>query len=133
MVRRSGRFALAVLLTANASALTSKVPEIRGDDEVIVRGSLAQIEIERILKADKVDTETLGPKEVLERIATIPQGRAPQDFWQSYQRHRDAWQQLVRAMEDRASSDELSRAEARINFSYDEVERIELKYGARLP
>lgn len=113
-------------------------------DDVVVYASPARFEIERILVADNLDTEALGPRIVANAIAGIARGRAPDDFWRAYQLHVRAWQQLADAddrarnvrddptsLEQRAAA--VAIAERRIETSFDDVERIARRYGARLP
>ena len=53
------------------------------------------IEIERILEADNLDTSQLSPRDVVEIVSGIERGRAPQDFWDAYQLHVQAWTRLA--------------------------------------
>lgn len=112
-------------------------------DEVVVRGDVARIEIERILNADNVDAARISPREVAETIAAIGRGRAPDDFWEAYQAHVRAWQRLADAFEavqrQQGEStfvegwEELAEAERAIETTFYEVERVALRCGARLP
>ena len=99
------------------------------DAEIVVRGDVARIEIERILEADNVDTSRLSAREVADAMAGIGRGRVPEDFWAAYQAHVAAWNRLAGA----AASLERALAEQAIESSFDEVERIARRYGARLP
>ena len=103
----------------------------------------ARAEIERILEADNLDTGRLNPREVADTIASIARGRAPEDFWQAYQAHVRAWRQFAelveRAVRQQGEStfiegeEELVAAERAIDTTFDEVERIARRYGARIP
>jgi hypothetical protein len=105
--------------------------------------ALARSEIERILAADNVDTSRLSSAEVVATIRAIRRGRAPEDFWTAYQAHVAAWERFAdseaRAAalgRDVVSGDvlvKLERAAAAIETTFDEVERIAQRYGARLP
>jgi hypothetical protein len=113
------------------------------ENDVVVRGDAARMEIERILQADNLDTSQLGPREVTDIMASIPRGGAPEDFWQAYQTHVRAWERLTAAVEtvqrqQGASTfvdgaEELADAEDAIGSTFDEVEQIARRYGARLP
>ena len=100
----------------------------RGED-IVVRGDLARREIERILNADNVDTSRLGAREVVEAMAAIRRGRAPEDFWAAYRAHVEAWKRLAAA----TGSVETALAEQAIEATFDEVERIARRYRAILP
>jgi ubiquinone biosynthesis protein UbiJ len=111
-------------------------PTVAQAPEIVVRGDIARVEIERILGADNVDTFKLRPREVADLIAQIPRRRAPQDFWSAYRAHVQAWQRLADATETArhgsVSTDIEAVAEA-IDTTFDEVERIARRYGAQLP
>ena len=94
--------------------------------------SVARAEIERILGADNLDTAGRPASDVVETMARISRGRAPSDFWQSYERHLQAWERFADASQstDVGATDRCERA---INTSFDEVERIARRYGARMP
>jgi hypothetical protein len=100
---------------------------------------VARSEIERILDADNVDTSALEPREVAEAIAGIRRGRAPDDFWLAYRAHVDAWGRLADALDAAHTSrglkdiEAIGAAEEAIETTFDEVERIARRYGARLP
>lgn len=110
--------------------------------DIGVRGDARRMEIERILAADNLDTSRLDPREVAEAMAAIERGRAPEDFWVAYRAHVVAWQRLADAV-DRArrrqggarseESEQMVRADQAIDSTFDEVERIARRYGARLP
>ena len=90
-----------------------------------------------------LDTSQLSPREVVEIVSRIEQGRAPQDFWDAYQLHVQAWSRfadiidLVQRQQSGSTFTEgteaLAAAEAAIVATFDEVERIARSYGARLP
>jgi hypothetical protein len=101
-------------------------------EDIVVQVSVFRAEIERILRSDNLDT--LGrPGQVADIMARIPRGRAPADFWQAYQRHVDAWQRFAEAAEAGADEDELIAEERKLNATFDDVERIARRYGARMP
>lgn len=99
------------------------------DSDIVVRGDVARKEIERILRADNLDTSRLAAREIAEAISGIERGRAPDDFWAAYQDHVAAWKRLAEA----SGRAEQALAEQGIEASFDEVERIAGLYGARLP
>ena len=112
-------------------------------DDVVVYASSARAEIERILRSDNLDTDTFSSRVVADTMARIKRGQAPDDFWRAYQAHVRAWQQLA-AVEDYVRSGRdpsppnrrnavLAAAERRIGATFDAVERIARRYGARLP
>jgi hypothetical protein len=124
---------LAVLLPAAAAA--------QGQD-VVVSGGVYRTEIERILAADNLDTSRLGPREVADAIDAIDRGRAPDDFWLAYRAHVAAWKRYAEAIakmgggEGETSpevAEEAMRADQAIEATFDEVERIAHRYGARMP
>lgn len=127
--------AFAVLLAATpATAVQQR--------ETPARSSTARMEIERILNADNLDSSRLSPREVFDTISVIEQGRAPDDFWAAYQTHVMAWSQLADIVEivalqsdesDLDGDTELTAAEDEVEATFDEVERIARRYGARLP
>ena len=81
--------ALALLSLPLPAAAAAQAPDI------VVRGDVQRREIERILRADNVDTSRLGARAVAEAIADIGRGRAPDDFWRAYQAHVRAWERLA--------------------------------------
>lgn len=111
--------------------------------QIVVQGHAARAEIERILNADNLDTARMSPRDVVEAMAAIERGRAPDDFWEAYQAHVQAWEQLAAASEQAQGqnvetafadgSEALAAAQAAIGTTFSEVERIALNYGARLP
>jgi predicted RNA-binding Zn ribbon-like protein len=114
------------------------------DGEIVVRGTAAKAEIERILIADNLNPETMSTRDIADTIAGIERGRAPKDFWTAYQAHVRAWQRLAAAEEEaqRTVNDpgafrdvavKLVAAEQQIESTFDEVERIALSYGAKMP
>ena len=126
LVARS--IALAAAVAVPAAPLASQEPEI------VVGVSLARQEIERILEADNLDLAALSPREVAEAMASIPRGRAPQDFWDRYQGHLRAWQWYAAlASTEGVSGHDVLDAEDMVNATFADVETIALKYGARLP
>lgn len=113
-------------------------------DDVVVYASSARAEIERILRADNLDTDTLASRVVADAMAGIKRGQAPDDFWRAYQAHVRAWHQLavverlVRDGRDAPPSLDHRKAvraaaERRIGTTFDVVERIARRYGVRLP
>ena len=121
--------------TALAAALAlPAIPAPAQEPEIVVGASLHKLEIERILEADNLDLAAMGPAEVAEAMARIPRGRAPDDFWARYQGHVRAWQWYAAlAGTDGVSGHDVLDAEAMVNATFDDVERIALSYGARLP
>lgn len=104
------------------------------DLEIVVDGPTLQQEIERILAADNIDPANLTAHEVAEALARIPRGHAPDDFWESYRRHVDAWRRFAEAEADPAINKREFRATERaINNTYTEAERVARRYGARPP
>ncbi len=115
---------------------------IAQDNVIIVQANGAQKEIERILDLDNLEVELLHPRDVAAAMASIRKGRAPSDFWVAYQSHVKAWQRYATASGSPLSltieptkDDFAGRAEARlaIDSTFDEVERIARRYGARIP
>lgn len=100
-------------------------------------------EIERILNADSASGAQADPRQVAEFMTTIPQGGAPEDFWEAYQSHVRAWEQYAALAEASGQQqlesafsenlEELAAAETAIEMTFAEVERIARRYGARLP
>jgi hypothetical protein len=135
MILRLLALALAALLVP-AQACAQEPGAAAGDDA-------ARTEIERILNADNLDTNRLSPRDVADSIAQIERGRAPQDFWAAYQLHVRAWSRLAdayeRAQRQQGEStfadgmEEVETAADAIETTFDEVERIARRYGARLP
>jgi hypothetical protein len=108
-----------------------------------IQDATARTEIERVLTADNLDTARLSPRDVADAIARIERGRAPEDFWSAYQLHVRAWSRLAdafeRAQRQQGEStfvegmEEVETAADAIESTFDEVERIARRYGARLP
>ena len=133
---RSLWFLLAALAGVPAPAAAAQ------DQEIVVRGEIARMEIERILREDNLDTERLGADAVVDIMSAIQRGQAPEDFWEAYQAHLRAWrwyaeaETRIRAQGGAAFIDGLDEYEAAaeaIDSTFDEVERIARRYGARLP
>jgi hypothetical protein len=135
---------LRVLILACAALLAPAAATAQGQEQdIVVRAETARAEIERILNADNLDTARLSPREVVEIMSGIERGRVPEDFWNAYQRHVQAWANLadaadsVQGQQDGPAStfglDGLERAETTIGTTFDEVERIARQYHARLP
>jgi hypothetical protein len=114
------------------------------EPEIVVRRSAAQPAIERILKADNLDIDRLSPREVSDRMKEIGQGASPDAFWQAYQAHVAAWTDYADALEaasklkpgePRPARSEwaVGRARARINRTFETVELLARRYGARVP
>jgi hypothetical protein len=136
MKMRVIRLALLALLALPLPAAAS-APE----SDIVVRGDVSRVEIERILAADNVDTSQLSEREVADAIASVRRGRAPEDFWTAYRAHVLAWERFADAVEkarreegeSRFEAEDLRKAEQGIEATFDEVERIARAYGARLP
>ena len=135
-----------VMLTALLAAPAAAQPAQAPGDQVIVRGdAVTRMEIERILNADNVDTSQLTPRQVADTIQAIRRGRAPDDFWTAYQAHVRAWatmaaasERLERLANAKASLQadamaDMTEAQAAIESTFDEVERIAGSYGAAMP
>ncbi len=112
------------------------------EPEIVIQGETARIEIERILREDNLDSERLGADAVVAIMTAIQRGNAPEDFWEAYQAHVRAWQwyaeveERVRAQDGAAfidGLDEYVAAGDAIDSTFDDVERIARRYGARLP
>ena len=123
-------------------ALTAPVIAQTPSDDIVVRGAAARQEIERILREDNLDSSRLTPREVAETMAGIARGRAPEDFWTAYQTHVQAWQRYAEAIEQAprqqgestfGAEGEAGEAQTAIQTTFEEVERIARRYGARLP
>lgn len=117
---------------------------VTAEPEITVRGSAARPAIERILKADNLDVEVLSPREVADAMRGIQQGAAPRAFWLAYRAHAKAWAAYADALaaarhrpagEPAPVGTEFAIGQARveINRSFDEVEALARRYGARLP
>jgi hypothetical protein len=131
-------------LFLSATALLAAQPPQGEAPPIVVEGeAVARIEIERILEADNVDTSRLTSVEVVEALRAIRRGRAPADLWDAYEAHVDAWERFA-DVEARAAAGadgpatgdalaKLESAELAIDTTFDEVERIAIRYGARLP
>lgn len=129
-------------LFALALALLAPLPAVAQDGDIVVHGDSSRQEIERILNADNLETERMQPSEVVEAMAAITRGRAPEDFWAAYQAHVQAWQTYAQALERAPrqqvesgfpESPEAEEAEQGVQTTFAEVERIARRYGARLP
>ena len=126
-------------LSGSLSGTATAAPE----NMIVVRADVAGREIERILDLDNLEVELLHPREVAAAMASIERGRAPRDFWAAYQDHVRAWRRLAEASPSPlvlgisipADDGPARRAEAKlaIETSFDEVERIARRYGARIP
>jgi hypothetical protein len=117
-----------LMLAAVAGAAAAQEPQI------VVERSRDRLEIERVLQADNLDLGSMSPREVAEAMARIPRGRAPDEFWARYQGHVRAWQWYAAlASTAGVNGHDVVEAEALVNATFDDVERIALSYGARLP
>ncbi len=125
-------------LLASAAPATAQAPS----DDIVVHGAAARQEIERILREDNLNTDRLTPREVADTMAMIARGRAPEDFWTAYQTHVQAWQRYAEAVEQTPNQQgestfgaegDAGEAQTAIQTTFAEVERIALRYGARLP
>src|SRR6185436_1858086 len=89
--------------------------------------------------ADNLDTAAMDPQDVADALAAIPRGRAPEDFWQAYQEHVDAWMRLADLIgggdpiEEGVPSDALEDAGWAISLTFGQVELVALSYGAKIP
>jgi hypothetical protein len=102
--------------------------------EIVVEAPTLQQEIERILAADNIDPAGMTAREVADALERIPRGHAPDDFWDSYRRHVRAWRRYADAESSpRLTEAEFLLVERAINETYQEAERIALRYGARPP
>jgi hypothetical protein len=120
--------------------LTSPSAAAAQGTDIVVLGDSRKVEIERILDADNIDTARLPAREVADMMVRIVRGRAPEDFWLAYRAHVTAWQRLAQAesgrrrIADGVDGDEaVIRAEQAVERSFDEVERLARRYGARVP
>ena len=144
------RFVCPALFAALALALSAPIAaqdrepntEPQAQQDIVVNGAAARREIERILREDNLDSNRLTPREVAETMAGIARGRAPEDFWTAYQTHVQAWQSYADQVEqtppqqgESTFGDEgaTGEAQAAIQTTFAEVERIARRYGARLP
>jgi len=131
-----------LIILAFAALMAAAPATASQQREAPARSSTARMEIERILNADNLDSSRMSPREVFDTISQIEQGRAPDDFWAAYQTHVMAWSNLASIVEivelqsDESGLDgeaELTAAEDEVEATFDEVERIARRYGARLP
>ena len=132
---RAGVSLVLILMTPMASAAyAAPAPaEIAGHADV------ARAEIERILNADNLDRQAMNPQAIADALAAIPRGRAPEDFWQAYQEHVEAWMRLAELTESGPIDEEgipfdaLQNAGFAISLTYGQVQLIALSYGAKMP
>jgi hypothetical protein len=124
-----------LVLAAPLAALAAlAAPAAAQEPQIVVEASLDRLEIERILQADHLDLASMSPREVAEAMARIPKGRAPDEFWARYQGHVRAWQWYAAlASTAGVNGHDVLAAEAMVNATFDDVERIAVSYGARLP
>ena len=125
------------------AALLVPVQNMAAAPGATAQNDSARSEIERILNEDNLDSARLSPRDVAETIAGIRRGHAPEDFWNAYQLHVRAWGRLADAVEraqrssaESALGEEMEEVEAAaraVETTFDEVERIAGRYGARLP
>ena len=140
------RTAPLALLTLVALAVPAAIAaqDAQPDQDIVVNGEAARVEIERILNEDNLDGNRLNPREIADTMAGIARGRAPQDFWAAYQLHVQAWERFASAVEQTGLSQaqgessfgldsNTAEAEQSITTTFAEVERIARRYGARLP
>ncbi len=118
---------------AAAAFLVLALPTSAQEAELVVRGEVARVEIERVLAADNLDTVGLTAREVAGRMARIERGRAPHDFWLVYRAHLLAWQRVAQAEAANGSRPVSRQYLQAIDSTFDEVERIARRYGAHLP
>lgn len=132
------RFAILALLAAVTPALAAAQ-----EQEIVVEAEAHRAAIERILEADNLDTARMTPREVVEAMGGIERGHAPEDFWNAYQAHLRAWERFAGLVEQVQRQygestfvegmEELAEAEDAVNATFDSVERIARRYGARIP
>jgi len=104
------------------------------ETEIIVEAPTLQHEIERILAADNLDPTNLTARQVADALEQIRRGGAPDDFWKSYRKHVAAWRRYADAeASPRLTYAEFRATERAINATFDEAERVALRYGARPP
>lgn len=132
-----------LLLFALAGAHLPSEP--LGEQLVIVTAKAAKPAIQRILQADNMDVKALPAAEVAERMADIPRGTAPLEFWTAYRAHVNAWKDYAAAQArsrsriidttdtSMAGGQALLNASLRINSTFDAVEAIARRYGAWPP
>jgi hypothetical protein len=118
---------------AGLAVVAPATPAATQGPDIVVQVSVFRAEIERVVRSDNLDTLAGRPREVADTMARIQRGRAPADFWQSYQRHVDAWQRFAEASDSGADQVELIADERKLNSTFDDVERIARRYGARMP
>ena len=127
---------LALILLIPMASAAGAAP---GQAEIVVRADIARAEIERILNADNLDREAMNPQDIADALASIPRGHAPEDFWQAYQEHVDAWMRLAELTESGPIDEEgipfdaLENAGLAISLTFGQVQLIALTYGAKLP
>ena len=124
-------------------ALTAPALAQAPSGDIVVQAPAARQEIERILREDNLTSSQPTPRQVADTMAAISRGQAPEDFWAAYQTHVQAWQRYASAVEQApqgqqgestfAPEGEAGEAQQAIQTSFAEVERIALRYGARLP
>ena len=130
-------------LLALAAPLTAAAQVRQQGEDVVVNSAAARAEIERILNEDSRTSSQPTPREVVERMVVIARGRAPQDFWSAYQLHVQAWARYAGLVEQSGRSTQgdpsfgldgdAAEAQQAITTTFQEVERIARRYGARLP
>jgi hypothetical protein len=112
--------------------------------EVVVTGNAARPAIERILNADNVDLDRLSVRQIADVMDVIHRGSAPLDFWLAYREHVQAWREYAEAkdrgqrgsptgIDQMSDSAAIVDARRRINSTFDKVEAIARRYGARVP
>ncbi len=117
---------------------------LAAEPDVVVTRSAAVPAIERILKADNLDVNTLSPQEIAAAMRDIRQGAAPSDFWVAYQAHVKAWSDYAAALDAAAKRQPgepasagtewaVGEARTRINATFDTVERLARHRGATIP
>jgi hypothetical protein len=125
-----------------AAVMTS--PSSSAEEEVVVTASAARPAIERILSADNFDVDRMSMREVADAMDQIPRGGAPLDFWLAYREHARAWRDFADArdrsrrashidMNAQSDSAAIFGARQMIETTFDRVEDIARRYGARLP
>jgi hypothetical protein len=129
------------LIVTALLALHMPAGAIAQDADIVVQADVSRMEIERILRADNIDTARLSSHEVVVVMASVERGRAPGDFWAAYRTHVSAWIRFAAIEAPRRRKGvsgfegmaEWAKAERAIDSTFDEVERIARRYGAQLP
>ena len=124
-----------LVLAASVLMLAAVAGEAAAQEpQIVVERSRDRLEIERVLQADNLDLGSMSPRQVAEAMARIPKGQAPDEFWARYQGHVRAWQWYAAlASTPGVNGHDVVEAEAMVNATFGDVERIAARYAARLP